>query len=269
MDANPPPPLITLTTDFGTRDGYVGAMKGVIRTYNPDVLIDDITHDIPPGDISSGAWALRTFTPFYPAGTVHVVVVDPGVGTCRDAIVAQADTQFFILPDNGLLSWIHQEATHLKAWTLAPSAWRPSGNSHTFHGRDLFSYAAATLACSRDLSVITDTPIQPHIAPWARIQEVDQRAVGLIHHVDRFGNAITNLRLPNSLEQNAWRIQVPDGPYPSQPLRRTYGEVAPGEALALIGSHGFLELAVRDGSAAETYGLRTGQTVNISRHQSS
>jgi len=257
------PPLITLLTDFGTRDGYVGAMKGVIRSIVPHAQIDDITHDIPAGDIRSGAWALRGLLPLFPPHTIHVAVVDPGVGTERPAILLQAGDQFLIGPDNGLFSWILQ-ASSCKAWVLSEDAWRPDQTSHTFHGRDLFSHAAALLARDGDLKRICETPLRPACGDWACLHPVQGETQGEILHLDRFGNAITNLQLPADPYGKSWKIELPEVGLRFDTLTRTYGNQKTGQSLALIGSHGLLEIAVRDGSAAAKHGLRIGNRVQVS-----
>jgi S-adenosylmethionine hydrolase len=257
-----PAPLITLTSDFGTRDGYTGAMKGVIQQVAPHTRMVDITHEIPAGDIRSGAWALRTALPFFPRGTVHVAVIDPGVGTDRHAIVVLADHQFLIGPDNGLFSWILEEAEAYQAWKLSDDSWSPVAGSHTFHGRDLFSHAAALMVREGDLDRICGEQVEPQRAKWARALPAVIGAAGEVVHVDHFGNVITNLLLPSESDSDS-PMQVQCGDTVFQGLNRTYGDVPEGEGLLLVGSHNFLEIAVRQGSAAERFGLRVGDQVAI------
>jgi S-adenosyl-L-methionine hydrolase (adenosine-forming) len=260
-----PSRLITLTTDFGTRDGYAGAMKGVIRSTAPEAWVEDITHDIAPGDIRAGAWALRSAIPFFPRGTVHVVVVDPGVGTSRTAMIALADGQYLIGPDNGVFSWVLAEAAQVRAWSLHDRSWRVKDPSNTFHGRDLFAHAAALIAQEGDPELVLGGDMVPMVCGWARSIQVEHGGTGEIVHVDHFGNLVTNLRLPSLLPGQMWKIQVPGCGLCLHGLKRTYGEAEPEQALALTGSHGFLEIAVRQGSAARQLGLHPGEKVTLSR----
>lgn len=257
-----PEPLITLTSDFGTRDGYTGAMKGVIQRVAPHSRMLDITHSIPAGDIRSGAWALRTALPFFPRGTVHVAVIDPGVGTDRHAIVVLADHQFLIGPDNGLFSWILEEAGEFRAWKLSDDSWSPVAGSHTFHGRDLFSHAAALMVSEGDLERVCGEEVTPVKLDWATAVPAKPDVAGEVVHVDHFGNVITNLVLPQEADPEG-QMQLQAGSTVFQGLNRTYGDVEEGEGLLLIGSHNFLELAVRQGSAAERFGLAVGDAVKV------
>lgn len=263
MIAPPPEPLITLTSDFGTRDGYAGAMKGVIRSVCPHVRLEDITHDIPPGDVRAGAWALRSAVGFFPRGTVHVAVIDPGVGTSRNAIVLQADSHYLIGPDNGLFSWILRESRHVEAWKLSDASWRPARASNTFHGRDLFSHAAALLVREGDMQSICSEPVEPRCADWAHTVAVAESGLGEVVHIDRFGNVITNLLLPQGDPEGPWHVELLDSQTRLEGLHRTYGDVGEGRGLALIGSHNFLEIAVSRGSAAERFDLKPGAPIRV------
>lgn len=257
-----PERLITLTTDFGTRDGYAGAMKGVIRQIAPAATVEDITHGIPAGDIRAGAWALRTATPFYPRGSVHVVVVDPGVGTARHALVAHIDGRFYIGPDNGVFSWLLAEADEVHAWRLADHSWRPDQPSNTFHGRDLFAHAAALMVQEGELNAVCGEVVTPRVDAWATC--IQAPGAGEVVHVDRFGNVVTNLLLPEEVPQSDWRVSFADGKTLTG-LQRTYGEVASGACLALVGSHRFLEIAVRLGSASEEMNLHPGDQIRVAQ----
>lgn len=254
---------ITLTTDFGTCDGYAGAMKGVIRQVAPEAVIEDISHEIPAGDIRAGAWALRTAFAFFPRGTVHVGVIDPGVGTARHALVAAVDGQFLIGPDNGLFSWLFAEAETCRCWRLSDRSWRPARASNTFHGRDLFAHAAALMVQEGDVAAVCGDPVKPMVSEWARIRRLPEETEGEIVHIDHFGNVVTNLMLPD--DWNPERISVETGGLPAAlpSLHRTYGDVEEGSPLALVGSHSFLEIAVRQGSAAERFKLRRGDAVRV------
>ncbi|WFB34641.1 SAM-dependent chlorinase/fluorinase [Kiritimatiellota bacterium B12222] len=262
MNAVPPIPLITLTSDFGTRDGYAGAMKGVIRSVAPEVRIEEITHHIPAGDIRAGAWALRTAVPFFPRGTVHVVVVDPGVGTDRHAIILQVDSQYLIGPDNGVFSWMIQEGTDVRAWKLSDDSWHPDQTSTTFHGRDLFAHAAALMVQEGELERVCGSELLPRWEDWAKNVEVKSGAEGDVVHVDQFGNVVTNLLVGDAGQEHLC-VTAFDGGLKLCGVNRTYGDVDSGEALLLIGSHGFLEIAVSQGSASEAFGLKCGDQVKV------
>jgi S-adenosylmethionine hydrolase len=242
-------PIITLTTDFGTADGYVGEMKGVLLSRVPDAHLVDITHDIPPQDVERARLTIARVWRRFPPGTVHLVVVDPGVGSSRGALAVQADDRFLVGPDNGVLS-----PALLSASARAVSLAVPASASHTFHGRDVFAPAAAVLALGESLDALGNAANSPVIR---RTPEATRRADGAIEGevilVDRFGNAVTNLLglRGGTVEVGALRVAV----------RRTYSEVAVGQPVAVVGSMGFIELAVRDGNAAETVGLSRGDRV--------
>lgn len=240
-----PTQRVTLLTDFGTQDGYVGAMKGAIAGMLPDAHIDDISHDVPPGDIEAGAWALGAYWRRYPEGTVHVVVVDPGVGTGRHALAIEADGRFLVGPDNGVLSWALRDAERVGAMHSI----RPPDDvvvSATFHGRDLFAPAAARLAAGEAIA-----SLGPRLQGIVRLlwPEPVHHADGIdgtVFHVDRYGNLITNIPADQATGEcfvRVGRVEVE--------VRRAYGEVASGELVAHVGSRGLLEIAVRDGRAAD------------------
>jgi len=243
------PRLITLLTDFGTADGYVGEVKGVLASLAPGAAIVDVAHDVVPHDVDGARLALARYWRRFPLGTVHLVVVDPGVGSTRGAIAASCEGQFFVGPDNGVLSpaLLHGDA---RCVSLAI----PSGASATFHGRDVFAPAAAQLAQGASLESLGDVAESPVIR---RTPEATRRADGAVQGevitVDRFGNAVTNL-----LAMRGGQVRV-NGL--TLALRRTYADAAEGEPLALVGSSGLVEIALRDGSASEKLGLKRGSEV--------
>ncbi len=263
MNSSAPGKLITLCSDFGTGDGYAAAMKGVIRSVAPEVLLEDLTHEVSPGDIRAGAWVLRTAVPFFPRGTVHVVVVDPGVGTARNALVLQADSQYLIGPDNGVFSWIIREAKEVRAWKLSDDSWHPAQSSHTFHGRDLFAHAAALMVQEGELNRVCGEEVSPRCDAWSQSFAVTATAKGEVVHVDRFGNVVTNLFVPEFEDVLPGKVSVPGRKLCFDELNRTYGDVEEGKALLLVGSHGFLEIAIRQGSAAEAFSLQVGDQVCV------
>jgi hypothetical protein len=242
-------PLVTLLTDFGTADGYVGEMKGVLLTAMPDATIVDIAHDVAPQDTEGARLTLARYWRRFPPGTVHMVVVDPGVGTDRAALAVASDGRLLVGPDSGVLS-----PALLIAGVRAVRLSIPRGASATFHGRDVFAPAAVRLALGSAL----DSLGQPHPDPIVRRTPEPRRAgdggiVGEIIHVDRFGNAVTNLLAPNGGQiEAAGRIL---------PVAHTYADAAPGEYVAVTGSSGLVEVARRNGSAAEGLGLVRGSSV--------
>jgi len=244
-------PIVTLITDFGTVDGYVGEMKGVLLSAAPDVEIVDITHDIPPQDVERARLTLARVWRRFPRGTIHVVVVDPGVGSSRDAIAVSSEDYYLVGPDNGVLS-----ASLLTPSARVVSLALPERASSTFHGRDVFAPAAAALARGELLETLGGEATNPVVR---RTPEPTRRPDGAIEgeviFVDRFGNAVTNLVgvRGGTVEVGRFSIDV----------RRTYAEVDAGKPLALVGSTGLLEIAVRDGDAASTLGLARGSIVAL------
>jgi S-adenosyl-L-methionine hydrolase (adenosine-forming) len=265
--------LVTLTTDFGTVDGYAGAMKGVIARIAPEARVLDLTHDVPPQDVRSAAFALHRAVPYYPPGTVHCAVVDPGVGTARRALALRVDgEQFLVGPDSGVFTLF------LEPFALAePEAvelterewWRAPGEpSATFHGRDVFAPVAAHLARMAEEGAVDLTRFGARADGLARFEmpePVEDHSAwrGEVMSVDHFGNATTNLPARGiALAGDRAIVEVGDRRIP---IVRTYGDVPMGELCAVVGSSGWLELAARDGSAAERLGLAPGIPVVVRR----
>jgi len=241
--------IITLLTDFGTADGYVGEVKGVILARVPDATIIDITHDIPPQDVEAARLVVARVWRRFPPATVHVVVVDPGVGTERASLAVRSDDRFLVGPDNGVLSPALLVADALTVRLIAP----PDASA-TFHGRDVFAPAAAALASGISIEDLGAPMPHPCIRRTPEPKRMPDGALaGEVISVDRFGNAITNIV--------GLRAGTVDVAGLSLLLRRTYGEVELGKALAIVGSTGLIEIAVRDGSAARTLDLRRGTPV--------
>lgn len=251
-------PIITLTTDFGLADGYAGAVKGIILGICPEAVLVDISHEIAPQAVQQAAYVLSTVTPYFPPGAVHLVIVDPGVGTDRRPIAVRSGRATYVAPDNGVLSLAlaidpPQAAVHLRAS-------RPI--SATFHGRDLFAPAAARLACGAALSELGDplplaglVPL-PGLSPQRR---PDDSWLGQVLHVDRFGNLISNIQYPPGSAPATVRV----GKERIARVIRTYSDVMPGELVAYVGSSGHLEIAVRNGSAAARLRVGVGDPVRV------
>lgn len=241
--------VVTLLTDFGTADGYVGEMKGVLLSGAPGATLVDIAHDVSPQDVDGARLAVARYWRRFPTGTVHLVVVDPGVGGSRAALAVESEGRFLVGPDNGVLSpaLLHSGA---RCVTLRI----PAGASATFHGRDVFAPAAALLARGTSLESLGERDSAPVVlrTPEAS-RRVDGSIAGVIIAVDRFGNAVTNLV--------AWRGGAVEVAGRRLPIVRTYADVEPGGAAALTGSSGLVEIAVRDGSAAARLGLSRGTEV--------
>ncbi len=250
-------PIITLTTDFGLRDSYVAAMKAVLFRHAPDARLVDVTHLVPPQDVLCGSITLERAVDGFPAGTVHLAVVDPGVGTDRRMLAVEINRQHVVCPDNGLITWTWR--LHRNGWAHEIS-WRPTQKSSaTFHGRDIMAPVAGMLAAGESLAKLArpiDDPVLLDIAPATR----DERA-GRIIQIDRFGNAMTNIVYDRVRRNAVKEIRIKNRKLGR--LKRTYWDVAPGKPLALIGSAGLLEIAVRDGSAEKDLGLKVGDEVVI------
>lgn len=247
--------IITLLTDFGEQDGYVGVMKGVILGLNPQVILVDLAHALPPQDIVAAALVLQAAQPYFPPETIHLAVVDPGVGTCRRALAIRCRKQFWVGPDNGLFHLILEGHPDFEAVCLENPAYFLPHVSATFHGRDVFAPVAAHLSRGVALSCF-GPPIHDPVPLDFPPPEFDYQAIrGEIIHVDRFGNLISNIRFS---ELRTWQQERPVvlevGSTRVSRLSRTYAEVPPGELLALEGSHGYLEIACARGSAARILG---------------
>lgn len=258
-----PARLITLTTDFGLRDWFVGTMKGVIAGIAPKARVVDITHELPAGDVLAGAFALASSARYFPKGTVHVAVVDPGVGSVRKAIAVQTADYFFVGPDNGVLALAlareRVEAIRVlenKSFFLRPL-------SRTFHGRDVFAPVAAHLTCGTPIDKLgpAQKDFERRFLPLPKFNKSEVE--GEVIYIDRFGNAITNLasELEGGLHPASCtvagrrRFEVPVGDF--------YNAVPAGKAVAVFGSSGFLEIAVNQGSAQQVLGLKIGSRAYI------
>lgn len=246
------PPIVTLLTDFGLIDSYVGEMKGVLLSRAPRVELVDLTHDIKPGDVQAGQYLLGRAWRCFPAGTVHLAVVDPGVGTTRRALAAQVADHFFVAPDNGLLSSLPADAR----FVALPV---PAGASATFHGRDVFAPVAAALANGAGLSHLGAPVTDVYRSPLPEPREGRDGIVGEVIYVDRFGTLVSNLPVARAGAASRIRVAGRDAGV----LRRTFADVAPGELVVFMGSGGAIEIAVRDGHAARQLGVGVGAPVAL------
>ena len=257
--------IVSLLTDFGLRDGYVGVMKGVIWHIAPEVQIADISHNISPQNIMEGAIAWGRTVPYFPDGAVHVGVIDPGVGTQRRPIAARIGSQYFVMPDNGLISWVLEEAEATDQTVTFvqldnPKYWLAEISS-VFHGRDIFSPVGAHLANGvslEDLGDPIDDPVRLHIASP---QRSPTSVSGEVISIDYFGNLASNIKRSDLVELGAITVHICgeeiDG------LVRTFGERPPGELIALYGTRDDLLVSVVNGNAAQRLNAKVGQKIEV------
>lgn len=263
-------PVITILSDFGTDDEYVGVMKGVMLSICPTVSIVDITHHIDPQDIYQAAYLIPSYYHFFPDGTVHLVVVDPGVGSQRNILAVNHRKHFFLAPDNGVLSLLLNAEKSDKIVCIDNSDYFLEPLSATFHGRDIFAAAGAHISCGTKLNALgvrinsKDIVQLPDLR--CRISESGALA-GKIVSIDRFGNLISNI---DSVSLNAFcrtkspkQVHVHIGSFVISGLSNTYSDVAPHAPLALIGSRGYLEIAISGGSAGKKLKVRKGDSLRV------
>lgn len=257
--------VITLTTDFGDSDWFVGVVKGVILARAPQAHLVDITHRVPRGDVTAAAFILRNAVPWFPANSIHVAVVDPGVGSARAPLAIRWGEGFLVGPDNGLFGPLLEQKPGWLARRIAHPDARLPELSATFHGRDIFAPAAAWLAQGGDFDQIGPQVAAPETVQLPRAQPEPDGFHGQVVYVDGFGNAITNL--PNQAlgpeAAGRWEVRLPDGTCVK--LGPCYAAVPPGYPVAVPGSTGYVELAVNGGSAAQALGLKPGAPVRFRR----
>jgi len=242
-------PIVTLLTDFGLADSYVAEVKGVLLTRAPGATLIDISHQVPPGDVRAGQYLLARAWRRFPAGTVHLAIVDPGVGTARRALAAAAEGHLFVAPDNGLLSFLPKPRF--------VSLEIPGAAAPTFHGRDVFAPAAAALASGARIESLGSPVTDATHAPLPTPHHDGTAVMGEVLYVDRFGTLISNIPGPDV--EPGVRIRVAGTDVGA--LRRTFGDVERGTLVAFVGSGGTVEVAVRDGSAARLLGVGVGAEV--------
>lgn len=273
-------PLVTLLTDFGLADGYVGTMKGVILGIVPGARLVDISHEIAPQGVKQAAYVLYASYRFFPAHSVHLVVVDPGVGGARRPIALRTSSGAFVGPDNGVFSYVmHRDPVEAIVELVNPG-YRLSPASQTFHGRDIFAPAAAHLAAGVPITDLGPPVSAPVSLPIPAIKARGDEIAGEVIHIDRFGNVTTSIgklfwegdevllrsafgQVEESMRFAAARAVVAVAGREVAKVGHAYAEVGVGELLALVGSSGHLEIAVRDGNAAEALGVRLGDEVLV------
>jgi len=260
-------PIITLTTDFGLSDHFVGTMKGVILGIVPEAEIVDISHSVQPFDVLDGALTLAQAYSYFPERTVHMVVVDPGVGTARRPIVATTDRYHFVGPDNGVLSLVYarEERLHVRHATAEHYFLQPMSN--TFHGRDIFSPLAAYIAKGVDPAKFGE-----EVEDFVRFNAPKPKAVkehhlrGVVLKIDRFGNLVTNITpedVPALFQEEPPAFKIMVGKREITEIKATYALGAPGEVFGILGSMGYLEIAANRGAATQILGVGKGSDVNI------
>ena len=258
-------PVIALLTDFGTRDHYAGTMKGVVLGICPDATLVDISHEIPAHDVLAGALELAAAYRYFPAGTIFLAVVDPGVGSARRGIAAEAGDYRFVAPDNGVLTGVLADHPAKRVVELTARKYALPTTSRTFEGRDRFAPAAAWLAKGIDLAALGRSAGAIHQLEIPRPALAGDRIGGTVLRVDRFGNLITNIDRRTFEKLAAGSLDVHIGGHAVSRVVSTYADAAAGEICALFGSTDHLEVAANGASAAEALGLGRGAAVHVAR----
>ena len=257
-------PTITLTTDFGLRDPYVAEMKAVMLSINPNVTIVDLSHQIEKFSVRMGAYVLASAVPYFQKGTVHVGVVDPGVGTKRRPVAIQTDREYFVGPDNGLFALALKNLEgKMRMRRIANQKFMRLEMSDTFHGRDIFAPVAAYLTKGTPITDFGPKISQIRVLPFARVIKRRDSFLGEVVHIDDFGNIITNFgarELEAMKAKSSVSVRVKNAKLTLK-LCKAYGDVEKQQALAIIGSHNFLEISVNQGSAANALKVGAGDEV--------
>ena len=277
-------PVITLLTDFGEVDAFVGIMKGVILDIAPQAQLVDLSHLITPQDIKQAAYVLMTTTPFFPAGTVHLIVVDPGVGSARRPIAVETSNAYFVAPDNGVLSYVLAQEENYRVVELANPLYRLPDPSSTFHGRDIFSPAAAHLAAGVHFDELGPPLERPILLDPPCLRVGSDQIEAEVLNVDHFGNLRTSVIFLKwvddaTLELNplfsqqteseparrfsAAKAQIEIGELKIDGISTTFSDVPLGQPLAYVGSEGGLEIAINQGNAAREFGVKSGAIVSL------
>jgi len=255
--------LVTFTTDFGLQDAFVGIMHGVVLNINPEARIVDICHAISSYDIIEGAWTIAQAYRFFPPRTVHVVIVDPGVGSMRRPILAETDEYLFVAPDNGVLSWVEAREPRFTVRHITAERLFLQPISQTFHGRDIFAPAAAWLTKG-----VAPADLGPEICDYTRlhlaaVERAQNTLQGAVLKVDKFGNLITNLSETDVQALSSASIRVTIAGLDITRVCSSYAEGQPGELFGIIGSSGYLEIAMKQDSAAKMLGVTVGEPVKV------
>ena len=245
--------MITLLTDFGVRDSYAASMKGAILSVFPGAVISDASHEIEPFDVASAAFVLSSYISDFPAGTAHIAVVDPGVGSNRKAIAIRTAFCYIVCPDNGIAALALRDYPDYEAYEIDPERLPQKCISSTFHGRDIFSPAAALLASGKDIASISRRIDRIFVPDFAEPEIKNNIIRGCIIHIDRFGNLITNISAGMLSLFNGKPITIKAGNKLIAGISNTYSDKAPGEPVAYLGSGGLLEIAIVEGNAAAFY----------------
>ncbi|WP_287586290.1 S-adenosyl-l-methionine hydroxide adenosyltransferase family protein [Candidatus Borrarchaeum sp.] len=262
--------ILGLLSDFGTKDGYVAAMKGVIYEISSAITIVDISHDIDKQDVRHGAFVLATAAPFFPDETVFVCVVDPGVGTIRKGIVVEGKEHLYVGPDNGILMLAAEHEGIQHVYEITNRKYMRHEISATFHGRDIFAPVAAYLATGTCPEEIGKEIFDYIVLSWTKVEIKNKKISGGVLHVDGFGNIITNITLDDLKQEgiefgDVLNVQIKEQ-VNKIAFYETYGKTQPGEFLGLIGSTGFFELAINQSNAAHKLDVSTGDIITISRN---
>lgn len=260
-------PLITLTTDYGTSDHLVGVLKGVILKINPEATIVDITHEVTPFDLLDGALAIASAYPYFPPRTIHVVVVDPGVGTERRPLLVSGQNQYFIAPDNGVLSGVFEKEANFVVRHLTSEHYFLQPVSKTFHGRDVFVPVAAWLSKNWQPASMGEEITDFKRFALPKPKEAEGGLKGVVLRVDSFGNLMTNFRVEDLPEDTAEKgeVTLQVGSHAIKRFVPTFASGNAGEAVAFAGSSGYVEIAVNKGSASRTLGVGRGAPVVLAK----
>ena len=260
--------MITLLTDFGHRDAFVGTMKGVILGICPEIRIVDLSHEIYPQRIDEGAFVLRTAYPFFPDGTVHVAVVDPGVGGERRALIVETSRHRFVGPDNGVFAHVYAMESEVRVTSVTQTGYMLPRVSRTFHGRDVFAPVAAHLALGRPVSDFGTEITDYHTGSITEPAVSGDGIAGHVLHIDRYGNIITDIGESLFLAKTGGRrFHIRLSTLMLDRISDSYDEAAAGAALAILDSAGLLEIAVNGGSAADLLGVAPGDRVDVKIEQ--
>jgi len=254
--------MISLTTDFGLKDPYVAEMKGIILTINSNAALIDVTHSVDKFSVRMGAFVLMSAASYFPRGTTHLAIVDPGVGTERRAIVVQTERDFFVGPDNGVLILAAQSQGIEQIYEITNPKFMLPKVSSTFQGRDIFAPAAAHLDMDVEPSEF-GAKITDAVTPqFNTVERKNSYLIGEVLHVDGFGNIITNINEHELTQSKNVNMKLPKATL-EVVLGKTYAETKPQQPLALVGSHGFLEIALNRGNAAEKFHVKTGDKIEV------